>query len=220
MENANYFDTLTISAGETNEGFYEKALAKGINLRNIGSSRLGITLDETTTAEDIQILWEVFSKNNELPSLEKLDSDFATGKKNSAIPQNLVRNSDFLTHPVFHQHQSETAMLRYLRYLQDKDIALDKSMIPLGSCTMKLNATSEMVPVSWPEFSNIHPFAPVNQTEGYVELISDLENYLKKITGFDAVSMQPNSGAQGEYAGLLAIHNYHKSRGEGQGMSA
>ena len=106
-------------------------------------------------------------------------------------------------------------MLRYLRYLQDKDIALDKSMIPLGSCTMKLNATSEMVPVSWPEFSNIHPFAPVNQTEGYVELISDLENYLKKITGFDAVSMQPNSGAQGEYAGLLAIHNYHKSRGEG-----
>ena len=215
VENANYFDTLTISAGETNEGFYEKALAKGINLRNIGSSRLGITLDETTTAEDIQILWEVFSENNELPSLEKLDSDFATGKKNSAIPQNLVRNSDFLTHPVFHQHQSETAMLRYLRYLQDKDIALDKSMIPLGSCTMKLNATSEMVPVSWPEFSNIHPFAPVNQTEGYVELISDLENYLKKITGFDAVSMQPNSGAQGEYAGLLAIHNYHKSRGEG-----
>ena len=126
VENGHYFDTLTISAGETNEGFYKKALAKGINLRKIGSSRLGITLDETTAAEDIQILWEVFSESNELPSLEKLDSDFATGKKNSSIPQNLVRNSDFLTHPVFHQHQSETAMLRYLRCLHDKDIALDK----------------------------------------------------------------------------------------------
>ena len=216
MENEHYFDTLTISAGEKSKGIYEKALAKNINLRKIGNGRLGITLDETTTSEDIKILWEVFLENNDFPSVNEIDLEFTTGKNDTMIPQNLVRNSDFLTHPVFHLNQSETAMLRYLRYLQDKDIALDKSMIPLGSCTMKLNATSEMVPISWPEFSNMHPFAPVNQTEGYKNLISDLENQLLKITGFDAVSMQPNSGAQGEYAGLLAIHNYHKSRGEGQ----
>ena len=216
VENEHYFDTLTISAGEKSKGIYEKALAKNINLRKIGDGRLGITLDETTTSEDIKILWEVFLENNDFPSVNEIDLEFTTGKNDTMIPQNLVRNSDFLTHPVFHLNQSETAMLRYLRYLQDKDIALDKSMIPLGSCTMKLNATSEMVPISWPEFSNMHPFAPVNQTEGYKKLISDLENYLIKITGFDAVSMQPNSGAQGEYAGLLAIHNYHKSRGEGQ----
>ena len=216
VENEHYFDTLTISAGEKSKGIYEKALAKNINLRKIGDGRLGITLDETTTSEDIKILWEVFLENNDFPSVNEIDLEFTTGKNDTMIPQNLVRNSDFLTHPVFHLNQSETAMLRYLRYLQDKDIALDKSMIPLGSCTMKLNATSEMVPISWPEFSNMHPFAPVNQTEGYKNLISDLENYLIKITGFDAVSMQPNSGAQGEYAGLLAIHNYHKSRGEGQ----
>ena len=216
LENDHYFDTLSISAGEKSKGIYEKALAKNINLRKIGDGRLGITLDETTTSEDIKILWEVFLENNDFPSVNQIDLEFTTGKNNTMIPQNLVRNSDFLTHPVFHLNQSETAMLRYLRYLQDKDIALDKSMIPLGSCTMKLNATSEMVPISWPEFSNMHPFAPVNQTGGYKKLISDLENYLIKITGFDAVSMQPNSGAQGEYAGLLAIHNYHKSRGEGQ----
>ena len=215
VENKHYFDTLTISVGEKSKDIFEKALAKGINLRKIGTNSLGITLDEATTADDIKILWEVFSGSNDLPSLSAIDSDFTSGKKKSEIPQKLIRSSDFLTHPVFNLYQSETAMLRYLRLLQDKDIALDKSMIPLGSCTMKLNATSEMVPISWPEFSNMHPFAPVNQTKGYMKLISDLENYLIKITGFDAVSMQPNSGAQGEYAGLLAIHNYHKSRGEG-----
>ncbi len=215
VENEYYFDTLTILSGQNSTMFYEKALAKGINLRKIGGNKLGITLDETTTAEDIQILWEVFSESNDLPSIKEIDSDFTSGEKYTGIPQKLIRNSDFLTHPVFRLYQSETAMLRYLRKLQDKDIALDKSMIPLGSCTMKLNATSEMIPISWPEFSNIHPFAPVGQTEGYMKLISDLENYLIKITGFDVVSMQPNSGAQGEYAGLLAIHNYHKSRGDG-----
>lgn len=215
FDNAHFFDTLTISAGEKRDSFYQSALEKGINLRKIGSDKLGITLDETTVANDIDILWGVFAGNNEIPSVEELDEDFATGKKNSAIPETMSRVSGILTHPVFHQHHSETAMLRYLRYLQDKDIALDRSMIPLGSCTMKLNATSEMVPVSWPEFSNIHPFAPADQTEGYKDLINELEDYLIKITGFDAVSMQPNSGAQGEYAGLLAIHNYHKSRGQG-----
>ncbi len=215
VENKYFFDTLTVLADKNSKEIYEKALAKGINLRNIGRNKLGITLDETTTTEDIQILWEIFSESNDLPSIKEIDSDFISGKKYSGIPQKLIRISDFLTHPVFHLYQSETAMLRYLRKLQDKDIALDKSMIPLGSCTMKLNATSEMVPISWPEFSNIHPFAPINQTEGYMKLISDLENYLIKITGFDVVSMQPNSGAQGEYAGLLAIHNYHKSRGDG-----
>ncbi|MBS1254486.1 MAG: Glycine dehydrogenase (decarboxylating) [Deltaproteobacteria bacterium] len=215
LDNADFFDTLTISAGEKRDSFYQSALQKGINLRKIGSEKLGISLDETTSAEDIHMLWEVFGESYQLPSVEELDKDFANGSRKPAIPETMNRVSEILTHPVFNQYHSETAMLRYLRYLQDKDIALDRSMIPLGSCTMKLNATSEMVPVSWPEFSNIHPFAPADQTEGYREMISQLENDLIKITGFDAVSMQPNSGAQGEYAGLLAIHNYHKSRGEG-----
>ena len=162
----------------------------------------------------------MFLENNDFPSVNEIDLEFTTGKNDTMIPQNLVRNSDFLTHPVFHLNQSETAMLRYLRYLQDKDIALDKSMIPLGSCTMKLNATSEMVPISWPEFSNMHPFAPVNQTEGYKKLISDLENYLIKITGFDAVSMQPNSGAQGGMQVYWPSTTTINQEGKGSAMSA
>jgi glycine dehydrogenase len=177
---------------------------------------LGISLDEATVPEDISNLWSIFGSKNKIPSIEELDSHFMSEEINSGIPGHLHRKSEFLTHPVFHQHHSETSMLRYLRYLQDKDIALDRSMIPLGSCTMKLNATSEMIPVSWPEFSNIHPFAPAKQAEGYQEMIRELENSLIRITGFDAVSMQPNSGAQGEYAGLLSIRHYHKSRGDSQ----
>ena len=216
LENSHFFDTITISLGEKRDSIYEAVLEQGINLRKIGREKLGISLDEATVPEDISILWSIFGSKNKIPSIEELDSHFMAEKINSGIPGHLHRKSEFLTHPVFHQHHSETSMLRYLRYLQDKDIALDRSMIPLGSCTMKLNATSEMIPVSWPEFSNIHPFAPAKQAEGYEEMIRELENSLIRITGFDAVSMQPNSGAQGEYAGLLTIRHYHKSRGDSQ----
>ncbi|MBC8258599.1 MAG: aminomethyl-transferring glycine dehydrogenase [SAR324 cluster bacterium] len=216
VDNENFFDTLTLSVAEKRNSFYQSALENGINLRKIGSDKLGISLDETTSREDVAALWSVFAADNKLPSVEELDLQIADDSSDNGIPQKLRRNSKILTHPVFHQYHSETAMLRYLRYLQDKDIALDRAMIPLGSCTMKLNATAEMIPISWPEFANIHPFAPSEQTEGYREMITDLENDLARITGFDAVSMQPNSGAQGEYTGLLTIRSYHKSRGEGQ----
>ncbi len=215
-DNSHFFDTITISLGEKRDSIYKSALEQGINLRKTGSEQLGISLDEATATEDISTLWRVFGGENKMPSIEELDSHFMAEDSNSGIPKYLRRSSEFLTHPVFHQHHSETAMLRYLRYLQDKDIALDRAMIPLGSCTMKLNATSEMLPVSWPEFSNIHPFAPEEQTEGYRLMIRELENSLIRITGFDKVSMQPNSGAQGEYAGLLTIRHYHKSRGDAQ----
>ena len=215
-DNAHFFDNITLTLGEKRDSIYENVLKAGINLRKIGTEQLGINLDEATSAEDITTLWRVFGGENKLPSIDELDSYFMDGSSDSGIPQNLRRTSDLLTHPVFNLYHSETAMLRYLRYLQDKDIALDRAMIPLGSCTMKLNATSEMIPISWPEIANIHPFAPSNQTEGYREMIRELENSLISITGFDVVSMQPNSGAQGEYAGLLAIKHYHKSRGEGQ----
>ena len=214
VDNSHFFDTITLSLGEKQNSIYESALKQGINLRKIGNEKLGINLDEVSTVEDITTLLQVFAVKNELPSIDELDSQFIEGKSTSGIPKILQRTSAFLTHPVFHQYHSETAMLRYLRYLQDKDIALDRAMIPLGSCTMKLNATAEMIPLSWPEFANMHPFAPSNQTEGYREMIRELENCLLSITGFDVVSMQPNSGAQGEYAGLLVIKNYHKSRGE------
>ena len=215
-DNIYYFDTLTFSLEKKCDSIYERALEEGINLRKTDSEQLGISLDEETTKEDIVTLWRVFAGDKKLPSIDELDSHFMDLSNDSGIPKNLRRTSEILTHPVFHQYHSETAMLRYLRYLQDKDIALDRAMIPLGSCTMKLNATSEMIPISWPEFANIHPFAPPQQTEGYRDLIGELENALIQITGFDAVSMQPNSGAQGEYAGLLTIRSYHKSRGEEQ----
>jgi len=215
-DNDLFFDTLTFSLGKKCNSIYKRALEEGINLRKTDSEQLGISLDEETTKKDIVTLWGVFAGEQKLPSFEELDSYFMDISSDSGIPKNLRRTSEILTHPVFHQYHSETAMLRYLRYLQDKDIALDRAMIPLGSCTMKLNATSEMIPISWPEFANIHPFAPPQQTEGYRDLICELENVLIRITGFDAVSMQPNSGAQGEYAGLLTIRSYHKSRGEEQ----
>ena len=216
VDNSHFFDTITFSLGEKRDSIYESALEEGINLRKIGTEKLGINLDEATSTEDITTLWQVFAGDKKQPSIKELDSHFMDESNYSGIPKNLRRFSKILMHPVFHQYHSETAMLRYLRYLQDKDIALDRAMIPLGSCTMKLNATSEMLPISWPEFANIHPFAPSKQTVGYREMIRELEDCLIRITGFDAVSMQPNSGAQGEYAGLLAINHYHKSRGEGQ----
>src|SRR6476620_6243596 len=211
-----FFDTITIEVG-AREREILNAAARGINLRKIGmgaQARLGISCDETTTPAVVEAVWRAFgSRTNPVavPSFEQLNA-----QTDSAIPAQLLRRSDFLTHPVFHLYRSETEMLRYMRRLSDRDLALDRSMIPLGSCTMKLNATAEMIPITWPEFANIHPFAPAEQAEGYAELMADLCAKLCEITGYDAISLQPNSGAQGEYAGLLAIRAYHASRGEAQ----
>jgi glycine dehydrogenase len=202
-----FFDTVTVRAVDAEE-IHARARARGMNLRVIDSDTVGVAFDETSTRADVEALWEVLSVPAGLVTFEQ---EFA-----SAIPASLLRTSAYLTHPVFNTHHSETEMLRYLRSLADQDLALDRSMIPLGSCTMKLNATSEMIPVTWPEFANIHPFAPADQSEGYAQLISELEAMLVECTGYDAVSLQPNSGAQGEYAGLLAIRAYHRSRGEAQ----
>ncbi|KZV15067.1 hypothetical protein F511_08125 [Dorcoceras hygrometricum] len=205
------FDTLSLKTSERTDAIAARAVALGANLRKAWGEYLCISLDETTTRADIELLWRIFGGDDaKLPSIDELDASAP-----SLIPQALRRTSSFLTHPVFNTHHSEHELLRYLRALADKDLAMDRTMIPLGSCTMKLNATAEMIPVTWPEFANIHPFAPAAQTQGYQELIASLEAQLVEITGYDAVSLQPNSGAQGEYAGLLAIRAYHRSRGEG-----
>jgi len=206
---ASAFDTLCIDAGANNAAVAERARAMGVNLRVRGNGSLCVSLDETTTRSDIELLWEVFGEDQPLPSVDALED------APDLIPAALRRHSAFLTHPVFNTYHSEHEMLRYLRQLADKDLAMDRTMIPLGSCTMKLNATAEMIPVTWPEFANIHPLAPAEQTRGYGELIAGLESMLVEITGYDAVSLQPNSGAQGEYTGLLAIRAYHAARGEG-----
>ncbi len=200
-----FFDTLRVTAADT----MAKALAAGFNLRDLGDGDVGLSLNETTTREDVDALWQVFLGENHGLSVEALDKDAPDG-----LPDAVRRRSAILTHPVFNSHHSETEMLRYLRRLMGKDIALDQAMIPLGSCTMKLNAAAEMMPVTWPEFANIHPFAPLDQAEGYRMLFQQLEKMLEAITGFDAVSLQPNAGSQGEYSGLLAIRAYHASRGE------
>ncbi|WP_438952113.1 aminomethyl-transferring glycine dehydrogenase [Porticoccus sp.] len=208
ISNHSFFDTLTIASGSQTAEIYRKALAEGINLRVIDQQHLGISLDETTTATDVETLWQLFDANSELTVA---DLEVTAG---SGLPQGLLRTEPVLTHPVFNRYHSETEMLRYLRKLADKDIALDRAMIPLGSCTMKLNATAEMIPVSWPEFAGIHPFAPADQTVGYRKMIGEVEAMLCAATGYDAVSLQPNAGSQGEYAGLLAIRAYHRSRGD------
>ncbi|SFL01780.1 aminomethyl-transferring glycine dehydrogenase [Rhodanobacter glycinis] len=205
------FDTISLKTGDRTDAIAARAVALGANLRKAWGEYLCISLDETTTRADIELLWRIFGGDDaKLPSIDDLDTSAP-----SLIPPALQRTSPFLTHPVFNTHHSEHELLRYLRALADKDLAMDRTMIPLGSCTMKLNATAEMIPVTWPEFANIHPFAPAAQTHGYQELIAGLEAQLVEITGYDAVSLQPNSGAQGEYAGLLAIRAYHQSRGEG-----
>ncbi len=205
------FDTLCIDAGNKGARILERANDKRVNLRMRGNGSLCISLDETTTRDDIATLWAIFADDGAaLPSIDTLDANAP-----SLIPAALERTSAFRTHPVFDTHHSEHEMLRYMRSLSDKDLAMDRTMIPLGSCTMKLNATAEMIPVTWPEFAGIHPLAPAQQTRGYQELINSLEAMLVDITGYDAVSFQPNSGAQGEYAGLLAIRAWHQSRGEG-----
>jgi len=201
-----FFDTLHVRNVEA-AALQAKAVAAGYNLRVIDSAAVGISLDETATREDIVALGALFGARVDVDALDAATAD--------ALPAGLVRQSAFLTHPVFNTHHSEHELLRYLRSLADKDLAMDRTMIPLGSCTMKLNATAEMIPVTWPEFANIHPLAPADQAQGYKELIDGLEAMLVECTGYDAVSLQPNSGAQGEYAGLLAIRAYHASRGEG-----
>ena len=204
------FDTLCIDAGERAPVVAERARSLRANLRQRGNGTLCVSLDETTTRTDIDLLWRIFSDDGAaLPSVDALDLSAP-----SLMPAALRRTSAFLTHPVFNTHHSEHELLRYMRALSDKDLAMDRTMIPLGSCTMKLNATAEMIPVTWPEFGNLHPFAPAEQAQGYQELIAGLEAMLVECTGYDAVSLQPNSGAQGEYAGLLAIRAWHRSRGE------
>ena len=209
-ESSCFFDTLTIDVGDRQNAIYQRALAQGINLRLADAGRLGISLDETTSAEDVQRLMSVFS-DGPAPELQSITA----GLEHSAgIPVCLRREVDYLQHPLFNDYHSETAMLRYMRYLEDKDIALNRAMIPLGSCTMKLNATTQMLPVTWPEFAGLHPFAPAQQTAGYQAMLTELEHMLRECTGYDAISLQPNAGSQGEYAGLLAIRRYHQSRGD------
>ena len=211
VADAHFFDTVRINTAAATESVIERALARQINLRRVDANTIAVSLDETTTADDITVLWQVFAGGQqETPDFARLEATVE-----STLPSTLLRTSAYLTHPVFNRYHSETAMLRYLRMLADRDLALDRTMIPLGSCTMKLNATTEMIPVTWPAFADIHPFAPDAQTVGYREMIAGLEKMLCEITGYDAVSLQPNSGAQGEYAGLLAIQAYHRARGEG-----
>jgi glycine dehydrogenase len=206
-----YFDSLSLRTGARTRLLHDKARAAGINLREIDDQRLGLSLDETTTPTDIEQLWALFAEDSPLP-------DFATlaGGATDQLPAALLRQSPILQHPVFNRYHSETELMRYLRKLADKDLALDRSMIPLGSCTMKLNAASEMIPITWAEFGNLHPFAPPEQSLGYRQLTDELQAMLCAATGYDAVSLQPNAGSQGEYAGLLAIRAYHQSRGQGQ----
>ncbi|SHG69497.1 aminomethyl-transferring glycine dehydrogenase [Massilia sp. CF038] len=211
--NSTYFDTLTIKTDRAAE-LHAIAAEKGVNLRRVDASHIGVSLDETTTRDDIALLWSIFSQGVSNAPAEP-DFDAIEAAAQTAFPDHLCRTSAFLSHPTFHRYHAEHEMLRYLRSLADKDLALDRTMIPLGSCTMKLNATSEMIPVTWPEFSNIHPFAPDAQTVGYREMIGQLEDMLCALTGYAAISLQPNAGSQGEYAGLLVIQAYHQSRGEG-----
>jgi len=210
--NAHYFDTLKVAVSDR-VVVKQISESKEINFRYYENNHIGISLDETTTTEDVQAVLNVLAEMNGKTN----DFDIASNSKSLSIayPANLQRTSEFLTHPVFNLHHSEHEMLRYIKSLENKDLSLVHSMISLGSCTMKLNATAEMVPVTWPEFANIHPFAPIDQAQGYQELCTELEAWLTEITGFAATSLQPNSGAQGEFAGLMVIKAYHESRGDG-----
>ncbi|MGI9025090.1 MAG: aminomethyl-transferring glycine dehydrogenase, partial [Burkholderiaceae bacterium] len=207
VENGTWFDTLTVACDAA--FLHAAASAQQLNLRAIDADRVGISIDETTPRADIERLWLMFAHGRSLPDFSALEA-----ASRDALPASLLRTSSWLTHAVFNTHHSETEMLRYLRRLADKDIALDRAMIPLGSCTMKLNATSEMIPVTWPAFAHMHPFAPESQTEGYRAMIGELEDMLCEATGYSAVSLQPNAGSQGEYTGLLVVRAWHASRGE------
>ena len=209
VEQQSFFDTLTLATGSATGQLHDKARAAGINLREIDDQRVGISLDETTRQADVEALWSVFQTGESSIVFQALADDVA-----EQLPEALLRQSAILQHPVFNRYHSETELMRYLRRLADKDLALDRTMIPLGSCTMKLNAASEMIPVTWAEFGQLHPFAPAAQSQGYQLLTDELESMLCAATGYDSVSLQPNAGSQGEYAGLLAIRAYHQSRGE------
>ncbi|MBB4953424.1 glycine dehydrogenase [Agrobacterium vitis] len=199
-----FFDTITLDVGHMQGLILRAAVAEGVNLRKVGTTKIGISLDERTRPATLEAVWRAFGGN------------FAVGDftPDYRLPTSLLRTSPYLTHPIFHMNRAESEMTRYIRRLSDRDLALDRAMIPLGSCTMKLNATAEMLPITWPEFSDIHPFAPADQALGYKEMIDDLSEKLCAVTGYDAISMQPNSGAQGEYAGLLTIRNYHLAKGD------
>ncbi|GLX81485.1 aminomethyl-transferring glycine dehydrogenase [Thalassotalea eurytherma] len=209
---ANYFDTLTFNVDNKDE-IVARALASDMNLRSDVEGQISVSIDETTTREDIAVLFDVLLGEGHGLDVAALDTKIVECG-HSSIPAELQRQSTFLTHEVFNSYHSETEMLRYIKKLENKDLALNHSMISLGSCTMKLNATAQMIPVSWPEFAHMHPFAPINQAQGYKQMIDELGKWLVELTGYDNISMQPNSGAQGEYAGLIAIHKYHESRGD------
>lgn len=209
VENQAFFDTLTLVTGTATATLHEQARAQRLNLRQIDTQRLGLSLDETSTQADVETLWQLFADGKVVPDFAVLAASVQV-----QLPAALLRQSAILEHPVFNRYHSETELMRYLRRLADKDLALDRTMIPLGSCTMKLNAASEMIPVTWAEFGNLHPFAPAEQSQGYQQLTDELEAMLCAATGYDAVSLQPNAGSQGEYAGLLAIRAYHQSRGD------
>ncbi len=206
VEPETFFDTITVDVGLLQQGVLRAAVKEGVNLRKVGETRVGITLDETTRPATIEAVWRAFG-------LLRKDEDFAPRYR---LPDASIRTSSYLTHEVFHMNRAETEMMRYMRRLADRDLALDRAMIPLGSCTMKLNAAAEMMPVSWPEFAGLHPYVPQDQALGYKQMIDDLSDKLCKVTGYDAFTMQPNSGAQGEYAGLLTIASWQRERGEGQ----
>ena len=199
------FDTITVDVGPLQAAVLKSAVDEGINLRAVGERRVGITLDERCKPATLEAVWRAFG-------IDRKDEDF---RPDYRFPEEMLRTSEYLTHPIFHMNRAETEMMRYMRRLADRDLALDRAMIPLGSCTMKLNSAAEMMPVSWREFSLIHPYAPADQAQGYAEMIADLSAKLCDITGYDAISMQPNSGAQGEYAGLLTIAGYHAAQGQG-----
>jgi glycine dehydrogenase len=210
--NAHFFDTLTLDVGGHASEIVKRARDARINLRLVDENTLGVSLDETSTRQTVETLLAVILGDDQAHDIAALDAQVAGA--DSAIPAALRRQSAFLTHPVFNSYHSETEMLRYIKSLENKDLALNHAMIPLGSCTMKLNATAEMIPVTWPEFGQLHPFAPLDQAQGYKVMIDELEAALREVTGFDAICMQPNSGAQGEYAGLLAIRKFHEANGD------
>lgn len=211
LRHHSWFDTLTVEVADK-AAVLNRALSFGVNLRSDILNAVGITLDETTTREDVLALFAILLGDAHGQDIEALDA--AVAAENSAIPAGQQRTSEFLTHPVFNRHHSETEMMRYMHSLEKKDLALNQAMIPLGSCTMKLNAAAEMIPITWPEFAELHPFCPAEQASGYLQMIGQLSQWLVQLTGYDALCMQPNSGAQGEYAGLLAIRRYHESRNE------
>jgi len=201
-----FFDTITVEVGPLQGAVMQLAVENGVNLRKVGTTKVGISLDERTRRRTIESVWRAFG-------IDRKDDDLTHRYR---VPDALHRKSDYLTHPIFHMNRAETEMMRYMRRLSDRDLALDRAMIPLGSCTMKLNAAVEMMPITWPEFAFMHPFAPVDQAAGYQDMIADLSEKLCVATGYDAMSMQPNSGAQGEYAGLLTIMAYHRANGDDQ----